>query len=219
MTKDSNCKNEKACSKKMGALSVISYVALTIAIIFCAAVVFQIVTQGYVSIFGYSMFRVVTPSMEPTIPTGALIISQKTDIESVAVGDIICFSSLESYMRGRIVTHRVVEVKTVEGKINLLTRGDANNSVDGYYVTEDNLIGKMIFCTEKDNFFVKAYEFITHKNAFFLVILLPLLLVAVILIRRGILTLNDEIGRLKQQIADWETDTTSDENENRDTEQ
>lgn len=203
----------------MGALSVISYVALTIAIIFCAAVVFQIVTQGYVSIFGYSMFRVVTPSMEPTIPTGALIISQKTDIESVAVGDIICFSSLESYMRGRIVTHRVVEVKTVEGKINLLTRGDANNSVDGYYVTEDNLIGKMIFCTEKDNFFVKAYEFITHKNAFFLVILLPLLLVAVILIRRGILTLNDEIGRLKQQIADWETDTTSDENENRDTEQ
>jgi len=219
MTKDSNCKNEKACSKKMDALSVISYVALTIAIIFCAAVVFQIVTQGYVSIFGYSMFRVVTPSMEPTIPTGALIISQKTDIESVAVGDIICFSSLESYMRGRIVTHRVVEVKTVEGKINLLTRGDANNSVDGYYVTEDNLIGKMIFCTEKDNFFVKAYEFITHKNAFFLVILLPLLLVAVILIRRGILTLNDEIGRLKQQIADWETDTTSDENENRDTEQ
>ncbi len=209
MTNKSNHSTESLPTKKTKALSIISYVLLTLAIVFCAVIVFQILTQGYVSIFGYSMFRVVTPSMEPEIPTGALIISQKVNIEDIENGDVICFSSLESYMKGSIVTHRVVDIKSLNGKINLVTRGDANNSVDSYYVTEDNLIGKIVLSTKKDNFFVNAYEFITQKHAFFLIVILPMLAVAIILIRRGIANLNEEIRKIKEDIAQQEAEDAS----------
>ena len=113
-------------------MSVFTTVLLIAAIAFCFTVVFQIQTKRYVSIFGFSVFRVITDSMEPAIPVGALILNQETEIDNVKIGDIICFRSMESYMYGSIVTHRVVDIKTIDGKIALTTRGDANNSEDSY---------------------------------------------------------------------------------------
>lgn len=199
MKKKSNNGAAEKTTKRARALSVISYVLLTLAIIFCAVIVFQIITQGYVSVFGHSMFRVVTPSMEPEIPVGAIIISQKTDIEDIKKGDIVSFVSLEAYMNGRVVTHRVDDVKAVNGEVCLVTRGDANNSVDAYYVTEDNLVGRIIFNTDKDNFFIKAYEFITQKQVFFLIVILPMVIIAAILLKNGISNMNEEIRRIKEE--------------------
>ena len=59
---------------------------------------------------GYSFFRVVTGSMEPQIPVGAMLISQETDIEDLKIGDIICFSALSPDMYGRCITHRVIGI-------------------------------------------------------------------------------------------------------------
>ena len=54
-----------------------STVCLILAMALCVVVVSQVLSQGYVSIGGYSMFRVVTPSMEPTLPVGALLLSEE----------------------------------------------------------------------------------------------------------------------------------------------
>lgn len=51
---------------------------LVAASILCVYVVVQVLTQGYVNFFGYSVFRVVTGSMEPTIAPGSLLISTTT---------------------------------------------------------------------------------------------------------------------------------------------
>lgn len=201
-------------SKRVKALSITSYVLLTLAIILCVVVVFQVITQGYVQIFGYSLFRVVTPSMEPELPVGVFIISQKVNIHDINEGDIVSFASLESYMKGSIVTHRVVDIKEVNGKLSLVTRGDANNSVDGYYVTEDNLVGKVVFNTKEDNFFVKAYKFLTQKHIFFLIIILPMLIVAVCLLRGGIVRMSDEIKNIKDEIRRQEAEKLSNQDGN-----
>ena len=201
-------------SKRVRALSIVSYVLLTLAILLCAVVVFQVITQGYVQIFGYSMFRVVTPSMEPELPVGVFIISQKVNIEDINEGDIVSFASLESYMKGSIVTHRVVDIKTVNGKLSLVTRGDANNSVDGYYVTEDNLVGKVVYNTKEDSFLVKAYKFITQKHIFFLIIILPMLIFAVCMLRGGVVKMKDEIKNIKEEIRRQEAEKLSSDDGN-----
>ena len=83
----------------------------------------QVLSKGYVNIGGFMMFRVVTGSMEPTMPTGTLLITREVDIETVALDDIVCFRTRVSEIWGKIVTHRVVDImETAEG-ILLETKG------------------------------------------------------------------------------------------------
>lgn len=158
---------------------VISTVVLVLAVLLCAIVTIQTLVQGYVSIFGYSAFRVVTGSMEPTMSVGAVLLSKDVDIRDVAVGDIICFRSRESSHYGSIVTHRVVSITASEdGSPMLESRGDANYSSDPYLVEENNLIGKVIWYTGKEGFFNKVLSFMSGKIGFLAVIVIPVLVIA-----------------------------------------
>ena len=74
----------------------VASLVLVIAVVLCITVIAQVLSTGYVTIFGRSLFRVVTGSMEPTIPTGALLVSHQTDIASIRMGDIICFQTQEA---------------------------------------------------------------------------------------------------------------------------
>ena len=211
MKDKANNVSKGASSKKVKILSTLSYVLLTIAIIFCAIVIFQVATQGYVSFFGYSMFRVVTPSMEPEIPVGTFIISQKVNIEDIREGDIVSFVSKESYLHGSVVTHRVAGIKESNGELCLITRGDANNSVDAYYVTRENLVGKMTFNSEKDGFLVGFYEFVTNKHIFFLIVTIPLMVIAFSLMKNGVKNMNEEIKNIKEEIKRQEAEKLANE--------
>ena len=75
----------------------------------------QVVSKGFVTVGGYSTFRVVTGSMEPTISTGALLICKNTPIEKIEEGEIICYRSEAEEIYGSIVTHRVVAVYEKDG--------------------------------------------------------------------------------------------------------
>lgn len=88
---------------------------------------------------GYYPMIVLSGSMEDTIMTGDLIVGKAAEIEEVSVGDIISF-----YDGNSVVTHRVIEIETVDGEIRLTTQGDNNNTADSKKVTKDNLIGKYI---------------------------------------------------------------------------
>ena len=57
---------------------------LVLAVALCLYTVVQVLSHGYVNMGGFMMFRVVTGSMEPTIPVGALLVTQQVDIESIA---------------------------------------------------------------------------------------------------------------------------------------
>lgn len=181
-------------------LSVSTTVLLIVAVVFCFTVVFQIQTKRYVSIFGFSVFRVVTDSMEPAIPVGALILNKETDIEKIQVGDIVCFRSLESYMNGNIVTHRVVDIKTIDGKIALTTRGDSNNSEDSYYVVADNFIGKVIAITGEDSFLLNAYSVLTSGIGFFTLIIIPVVILSAIILHENLKKIQREMKKLREEM-------------------
>lgn len=193
--------------------SVATSVLLVVAVLFCGFVMIQLMSNGYVTVFGYSAFHVVSGSMEPTIPVGTLIICQKTPIEYIGKGDIITFKSLETYMAGKMVTHRVVEVETFDGKIALRTRGDNNNSEDGYYVTQDNLIGLVVHQTSGKNILKSLYDTLTTKNGFFAIVVLPVLILTTIIMRGSVKRINREIANIKREVARLSEANKSDESD------
>ena len=165
----------------------------------------QAMSNGYVKIGGASMFRVVTGSMEPTIPIGALLVTNEVDIDEIELEDIICFRTQEKAIWGRIVTHRVVEVLDMGGEVLLRTQGDANLVSDGYLVDERNFIGKVIWHTGDGSVLAGIFSFFTNKVGFLGCIVFPCLLLAGMLLKNCVSNI-----RVEMQKAIYELDHPQD---------
>lgn len=96
-------------------------------------------------VMGYSVFRVMTGSMEPTIQTDSLIAVKKIEPSQVKEGDIISFYSQDPAHGGAVNTHRVMSVEQNGDTWTYETKGDANQVVDQYPVSAEDLIGKVVF--------------------------------------------------------------------------
>lgn len=91
----------------------------------------------------FSIYTIVSESMEPTINKFDVIVNTKVDnIEDVKINDVITFISTWKVTYGMTITHRVVGTKTLDnGEICLVTRGDNNTQEDSACVEKSNLIG------------------------------------------------------------------------------
>ncbi len=190
-------------------LSVGSSVFLGLAVVICIYVLSQVFSQGYVEFAGKSLFRVATGSMEPEIQVGALLMSEQTEIESIELGDIICFRSRESYQLGMIITHRVTAVLSDgDGGVLLETRGDANLSVDPHYVRADNLIGKVIWYSREGDILATVVSVLTDKIGFLACIVFPVLLVSTFILQSCVKNIRQEmqeaIAELEQRVENAE---------------
>ena len=189
-----NQENNKKLRNKI--ISSLATVILVLTVCICGFVVVQVLGNGYASLGGYSFFRVVTPSMEPTISVGEIIITKQMPIESVKEEDIISFRSQSADMFGTVITHRVVEIDNDEnGKRRLLTKGDANLSVDGRYVLESNFIGKVVF-SSGNSFIASVISFITGDYGFIACIVLPALLILALILSSSIKNIRRDMENL-----------------------
>lgn len=123
------------------------------------------------SIFGYSLFRVVTGSMEPQIPVDSLILVKREEASDLQVGEVISFYSRDPSLLGEVNTHRIVEIHENEGSLSFTTKGDANNIVDRYDTREEDLLGKVVFSSASIGKFVRL---LSNPLVFFPFIILPL---------------------------------------------
>ncbi len=122
------------------------------------------------SVFGYSFMQVATGSMEPTIPTGSVIIVQQTEAAQIKVGDVITFYSPDPTIKDLPNTHRVTAISADSGAPVFTTRGDAGFEDDPYPVPADRLIG-----VYKLHFSIGKLSEIMHSKAFFfLAMLIPI---------------------------------------------
>ncbi len=93
------------------------------------------------AVTGSTPLAVLSPSMEPTLPVGTLVVVQPSAPESVRLGDVITYQLKPG--DPTLVTHRVVEVRSISnGEYEYLTKGDANGAVDATVVTQAQLKGK-----------------------------------------------------------------------------
>lgn len=118
--------------------------SLVVILVFTMVVFFTARINGSTpSVFGYSIFRVSSGSMEPELMVGDIILDKTVDNpEDLKVGDVITFKS--SDYGDLLVTHKVIKAPYEEnGKLMLQTKGIANE-VEDKPISVDNVKGIMI---------------------------------------------------------------------------
>ena len=100
-----------------------------------------LVAAGSVTVprfMGYSIFHIVSGSMEPEIPVGSVVYIKPAAAKDVKEGTVIAYNSGDS-----TVVHRVVKNYNFDGQF--ITKGDANESEDLSEVNYDQFIGEVIY--------------------------------------------------------------------------
>lgn len=82
--------------------------------------------------------QIISNSMAPFLMKGDIVVVRKKEIDSVQIGDIVCFFHER---KKKLIIHRMVWRYNIRGRFFLATMGDANDSIDDYIVSEDVFFG------------------------------------------------------------------------------
>jgi len=120
--------------------------------------------------FGWETHPVLSGSMEPALKVGGIIVTKPERLENIQVGDIITFQA----ELGPKVTHRVVNIVEIEGKLHFQTKGDANEEPDPNFVSsKGDKMRKVVFHLPYLGFVV---VFLKSKLAFLVLLGIPALI-------------------------------------------
>ena len=133
---------KKMIKSKLKLAAKITLIALVAVMFFTVVYVMICNLRGKVaSIGGYSVMKVVTGSMEPSIHVGDYILIKKTDVSDLKVGDVITFLSDDPTIKDMPNSHRITKIND-DGTFTV--KGDANPAEDVYTVRSDRIIGKYV---------------------------------------------------------------------------
>lgn len=104
-----------------------------ILLLLCAVIV-----VGYMKVSGYQLFTITTGSMSPIYSEGDKIIVKPISFDELTVGDVITFKSGSDN-----ITHEVIKINAEERTV--ITKGINNSYQDIAPVTEDEIIGVVVF--------------------------------------------------------------------------
>lgn len=114
----------------------------------------------------FAIRTVLSGSMEPTIPTGAVVITRAQ--EAYSPGEIITFRSSE---RASVpTTHRIVELAKTGGEVAYVTRGDANDTNDFTSTPHSRVLGRVVLYIP---FIGYVLDFVKRPIGFLLVLGIP----------------------------------------------
>lgn len=133
-------------TKNAGAIirQIVQTIIFVLVLLILISTIYRIVAQKFFgqntpTVCGYASAVVLTGSMSGAIEPDDLIITHRQS--EYAEGDIITYQ-----IGGNTpVTHRIISIN----ENGYLTKGDANNTDDGIYLSKDNIIGKVIVTIPK----------------------------------------------------------------------
>jgi signal peptidase I len=122
--------------------------------------------------FNYESYIVRSGSMEPTIQVGDLAVAAPARPADLTPGDIIVYRP--ATRPDVIITHRLVGIEPdPDGGLNFRTRGDANDSVDQVLVSEQALMGRIVYTLPKLGYLA---DFARQPGGRLLLIVLPVVI-------------------------------------------
>ena len=125
----------------------------------------------------FSLYTILSPSMEPNIKVYDVIFDVNVDSpEDIKEGDVITFISTATLTKGMTITHRVVQVIQDENGYSYMTKGDNNLANDGAAVPFDNVLGKVLFKIPQLG---RVQEFLGTKGGWLIVVVIPALIVII----------------------------------------
>ena len=117
--------------------------------------------------FGISLLRISSNSMEPELMVGDIILIKKTDIEQIKEGDIISYHGEKGSFAGKIITHKVVSEPTFsedDGVYYLTTAGIREGAHVDPEIKHTQVVGKLLCVVPLlgwvYNFFLTWYGFL-----------------------------------------------------------
>jgi len=116
--------------------------------------------------FGWETHPVLSGSMEPALEVGGIIVTKPEKLENIQKGDIITFQT-----EGPKVTHRIVDIKEIEGERWFQTKGDANKEPDRDLVSSQGDVMRKVFLYLPYLGF--AAQFMQSKWAFIVLVGIP----------------------------------------------
>lgn len=125
-------------------------------------------------IFGFSLLRVSSDSMEPELANGEIIILQKTAPETLEKGDVISYKCQKGYLKGKNVTHQISkDPYEIDGVYYFTTRSLKPEAVNDPEITHNQIIGEVIykipFAGTLFDFFTQWYGIVAFLILLFIV--------------------------------------------------
>jgi len=103
-------------------------------------IIMSLVTMLISCQFRYGILVTGSGSMAGTLDIGDAVVFEQYKNQNVKEGQIIVLEK-----NGLNIMHRVVEKKNVNGQIRYYTKGDANKEMDVGYITDDKIVGVILF--------------------------------------------------------------------------
>jgi signal peptidase len=178
--------------------NIIYYIIIS-AVVFLALLV---IISSFPITGNIKMLTVLSGSMEPTIHTGSVVVIKP--VSDYQVGDIITFGKTDIP-----TTHRIAEMKVVEGINVYKTKGDANNAEDNTETPQKEVIGKVLFSIP---WFGYVVDFIKKPMGLMLVIVIP----AVIIVYDQLQKIVKEMKKLRFKVKKAEEEIKEIEEEQKD---
>lgn len=119
-----------------------------------------------------NLYTIISPSMTPNIQVYDVVVTIKTDISKLKVGDIISYYSDNPAVNGLTITHRITQISKVGDEFAFKTKGDANKYEDEWTVRGSDVVGKVNFKIPQLG---RVQFFLGSKGGWLIAILIPAL--------------------------------------------
>lgn len=126
----------------------------------------------------FTLYTIISPSMQPNLNVYDTIIDKRVDKASdVEIGDVITFISTSKVSQGMTVTHRVIDIIVDEnGVTQFKTKGDNNLTPDSAYVTESNILGRVILRLPQLG---RIQFFLANRGGLLLIVVIPSIIILI----------------------------------------
>jgi signal peptidase len=114
---------------------------------FAARVLYAVVVVALAGVVvgegaGYRLLAIRSGSMTPALEVGDMVITRSVPPSAVAAGDVITFRN--AHLGQRLVTHRVLSAHRHGGKVDFVTKGDANPVSERWSIPVSGRVGRQI---------------------------------------------------------------------------
>ncbi|MBE6161029.1 MAG: signal peptidase I [Firmicutes bacterium] len=164
-------------------ITVISWTLFVILVLIIAFLVYYLVSANIYAAKGekyepkFSLYTIVSPSMEPQIKVYDVVLNIRVDDKStIKKGDVITFISTSNISNGMTVTHRVDNVIKGENGVEFVTKGDNNLTQDTDTAKDYNVLGKVVLRIPQLG---RLQFFIASSGGWLIVVLIPALFIIV----------------------------------------
>ena len=128
---------------------------------------------------GGTSYTVMSGSMEPRLHTGDVVAEERITPRQMHSGDIVTFQDPD--VQGRMITHRVRSTREHDGLVSVITKGDANTTVERWTIPASGRLGRVRYRVARVGY---ALAYTRTAPGKLLIVVIPALLLGILELRR-----------------------------------